>query len=74
MSEKYLYFFIINLRFVDDLVIFYDNIPDMKVMLNTLQTESARVGLRVNKNKTKIMINIANTHQHHMPVEANLQM
>lgn len=56
-----------NLRFLDDLVILFDNIPDMMVVLNTMQMESAKVGLRVNQNKTKIVTNIPNALR--MPVE-----
>lgn len=52
-----------NLRFADDLVIFSDNIPGMEVMLNTLQIESAKVGLKVNQNKTKIMTKVPDAHQ-----------
>lgn len=44
-----------HLRFADDIVLFADNTMDLERMLYELDRESSKIGLKMNKTKTKIM-------------------
>ena len=46
-----------NLRFADDIAIFGNSLKELKVMLEDLSWESAKVGLFMNFIKTKVMTN-----------------
>ena len=46
-----------NLKFADDIVLFADNLETLQEMMEELQTESIKTGLKINIDKTKIMIN-----------------
>jgi hypothetical protein len=45
-----------NLRYADDTAIIATNENDLMLLMNKLEEESEKCGLRVNQNKTKIMI------------------
>ncbi|XP_073960723.1 uncharacterized protein [Choristoneura fumiferana] len=47
-----------HLRFADDIALITDNVGDMVVMIDELQRESLKIGLKMNVTKTKIMTNI----------------
>ena len=49
--------YINHLRFADDIVIMAETLEDLSTMLNDLSRVSAGVGLKMNKDKTKIMSN-----------------
>ena len=44
-----------NLRFADDIVLFSNNGDELQQMIEDLNRESVRVGLKINMQKTKIM-------------------
>ena len=44
-----------HLRFADDIVLFAKNGKSLESMLNQLQKEGSKVGLKINKAKTKCM-------------------
>ena len=46
-----------NLRFADDIVLFSESANGLQQMLEELNRESLKVGLKMNKKKTKIMFN-----------------
>ncbi|GBP69810.1 Retrovirus-related Pol polyprotein from type-1 retrotransposable element R2 [Eumeta japonica] len=46
-----------HLRFADDIVLFAKTPEDLNIMLNDLASESAKVGLQLNPEKTKVMTN-----------------
>ena len=46
-----------NLRFADDIVLFSDSGEDLQKMMEELNTESLKVGLKMNRKKTKVMFN-----------------
>ncbi len=46
-----------NLRFADDIIIFSESADELEEMLAKLNEESKKMGLRINKEKTKIMFN-----------------
>ena len=46
-----------NLRFADDIVLFSESAIGLQQMLEELNRESLKVGLKMNKKKTKIMFN-----------------
>ena len=46
-----------NLRFVDDIILFAESEEKLKAMLEDLNSEGKRDGMKLNKNKTKIMCN-----------------
>ena len=46
-----------NLRFADDIILFSETSGDLKTMVEELNRESLRVGLKMNKKKTKVMFN-----------------
>ena len=46
-----------NLRFADDIVLFSNNGDELQQMIEDLNRESVRVGLKMNMQKTKIMFN-----------------
>lgn len=46
-----------HLRFADDIVLFAKTPEDLNRMLNELASESAKVGLKLNLEKTKVMTN-----------------
>ena len=46
-----------NLRFADDIVLFANNIDELQVLVNELALVCSEVGLKMNIDKTKIMIN-----------------
>lgn len=47
-----------NLRFADDIVLFSDNLEEMRLMLRDLQKVCGKVGLNINMSKTKFMTNL----------------
>ena len=46
-----------HLRFADDIVLISTDMDELNIMLNELNEESRKIGLRMNLNKTKIMSN-----------------
>jgi hypothetical protein len=46
-----------DLRFADEIVIMAETLQDLQLMLNDLADTSARIGLRMNLDKTKVMFN-----------------
>ena len=46
-----------NLRFADDIVLIAETANDLQEMLSDLNRESLKVGLKMNKRKTKVMFN-----------------
>ncbi|PZC70710.1 hypothetical protein B5X24_HaOG215026 [Helicoverpa armigera] len=46
-----------HLRFADDLVLFEENPKNLEIMIQSLNNESLKVGLKMNTEKTKIMTN-----------------
>ena len=46
-----------HLRFADDIVLISDNAENLQEMLNDLNKESLKVGLKMNRSKTKVMYN-----------------
>ncbi|WP_265430092.1 RNA-directed DNA polymerase, partial [Klebsiella pneumoniae] len=46
-----------HLRFADDIVLLSESPAEMQKMLEELQSESLAVGLKINMNKSKVMIN-----------------
>ncbi|CAF4821695.1 unnamed protein product [Pieris macdunnoughi] len=46
-----------HLRFADDIVLFAKTPADLSKMINDLASESAKAGLKLNPEKTKIMTN-----------------
>lgn len=44
-----------HLRFADVIVMFADNITDLDKMLSELDSESSKIGLKINESKLKIM-------------------
>lgn len=48
---------ITHLRFADDIVLFAKTSGDLNTMLNELASESEKVGLKLNPDKTKVMTN-----------------
>ena len=46
-----------NLRFADDMILFARSVQDLQEMINELNTQSKRIGLRMNNTKTKLMTN-----------------
>ena len=48
-----------NLRFADDVALFNETTKQMEKHLNSLNSESLKVGLKVHKGKTKYMTNHA---------------
>ena len=46
-----------HLRFADDIVLIAESVEELQEMLNDLNRESLRVGLKMNKSKTKVMFN-----------------
>lgn len=50
-----------NLRFADDIVLISENHKDLEYMLNTLDVESRKCGLQMNKQKTFAMTNSEKT-------------
>ena len=46
-----------NLRFADDIVLFSESVYELQLLINELNTESLKVGLKMNKKKTKVMYN-----------------
>ena len=46
-----------NLRFADDIILFAESEEKLKVMLEDLNNEGKRDGMKLNKKKTKIMCN-----------------
>jgi hypothetical protein len=49
--------YISHLRFADDIVIMAETLQDLQLMLNDLADSSARIVLRMNLDKTKVMFN-----------------
>jgi hypothetical protein len=49
--------YISHLRFVDDIVIMAETLQELQLMLNHLADSSARIGLRIVLDKTKVMFN-----------------
>lgn len=49
--------FLHHLRFADDIILIADNSDDLQIMLNDLQRESAKCGMKINIAKTKTMSN-----------------
>ena len=47
---------IFHLFFADDLILVSDSITGLQTQLNTLNTQSVRLGLEINFNKTKVMV------------------
>lgn len=47
--------YITHLRFADDIVVIAETMEDLSTMLGDHGIDSARVGLKINKDKTKIM-------------------
>ena len=45
-----------NIRYADDRVLIADSTQDLQQPLNSLQSESKKRGLTINKNKTKITV------------------
>ena len=45
------------MRFADDIILISETAEDLQVMLNDLNKESLKVGLKMNKSKTKVMFN-----------------
>ena len=50
-----------NLRFADDVALFNETTKQMEKHLNTLNSESLKVGLEIHKGKTKYMTNHADS-------------
>lgn len=50
--------YITHLRFVDDIVIMAESLEELNTMLSDLSTVSQQVGLKMNMDKTKIMLNV----------------
>jgi hypothetical protein len=50
-----------NLRFADDIVLFSTNEAEMVTMLGELNAASAKIGLKMNHSKTKILSNTGST-------------
>lgn len=48
-----------HLRFADDIVLMAESLEELKRMLDDLATASQQIGLKINLDKTKIMINDA---------------
>ena len=46
-----------NLRFADDIIVVAKNPTELQQMLNDLHSRSTKVGLKMNKSKTKVMFN-----------------
>ena len=49
--------FLNNLRFVNDIALISESAEELQEMLNDLNRESLKVGLKMNKSKTKVMFN-----------------
>jgi hypothetical protein len=49
--------YISHLRFADDIVIMAETLQDLQLMLNDLADSSVGIGLRLNLDKTKVMLN-----------------
>jgi hypothetical protein len=49
--------YISHLQFADDIVIMAETLKDLQLMLNDLADSSARIGLQMNLDKTKVMLN-----------------
>ena len=46
-----------HLKFADDIVLISTNTKEAEIMLNDLHSESRKYGLKINRTKTKLMIN-----------------
>lgn len=46
-----------HLRFADDIALFGESATDLETMLQSLNSESKKIGLHMNASKTKIMTN-----------------
>ncbi|CAF2142901.1 unnamed protein product [Rotaria magnacalcarata] len=46
-----------NLKFADDIILFANDLDALQQMMEELQNESEKAGLKINIDKTKIMIN-----------------
>lgn len=46
-----------GVRFADDIVIVAETVQDLQYMLNSPADSSARIGLRMNQDKTKVLFN-----------------
>ncbi|CAG4942862.1 unnamed protein product [Parnassius apollo] len=57
--------YITHLLFSDDILLMAESLEDLSTMLNDLNGVSQRIGLRMNMDKTKIMLNV---HVTPMPV------
>ena len=53
-----------NLRFADDIILFAENEKQLQNLLKDLNTEGKKDGLKMNKNKAKIMCNEVAKSQH----------
>lgn len=51
-----------HLRFADDIVLFSETSQNLEEMINSLNEESEKVGLKMNQDKTKVMTN-SNTNE-----------
>ena len=49
--------YITHLRFADDIVVMAETVEDLSTMLDDLSRASERVGLKMNMDKTKVMLN-----------------
>ena len=50
-----------NLRFADDVALLTHSVKDMEDVLNDLNEESGKIGLKMHKGKTKFMTNFQTT-------------
>lgn len=58
-----------NLRFADDIVLISTNPTELQMMLNDLSRECAKVGLQMNRSKTKLM-----TSSSEVPISYNSEL
>src|ERR1700742_812031 len=50
--------FLNHLHFADDIILIAANLDQLQTMMNQLQQESSKIGLKMNLSKTKVMANI----------------
>jgi len=58
-----------NLCFADDIILVAKTPKDLQQMLEDLHSISERIGLKMNKSKTKVMFNTKTTPNHKIQVE-----
>lgn len=52
-----------NLLHADDVVVITESLKDLQIILTELEGESKNVGLKINRTKTKVMVNVSDARQ-----------